>query len=453
MCQIPARIVAGGDTAPRLAGYLTCYASAVAGHEAIRRKHVLLLAIASASILAIGSLLRPREHRPAPSAAATESELARLATLSERRSIETMIDDFGRVAANVGPSMVWLPTEHATALAWNDHTILAPQLDRRAADPVDVATRLARSGAFVRLRGPHLPFAALESPTTLGVLPVSRARAPVAAGTWIIGVWRTGASQPAFAPGNLAGTTPVTCEHLALREWTTTLALTPAMIGGGLFDIDGGLLALVLPCEGRLAAIGAASLDPYVARPPAAADRIAARYGFRAGPLTDAEVDYFKTRDGLIVRDVWVGYPAEVAGLRPGDIIQSTGVNEPATPEALQALGAEAPAPERTFSVVRGASRVAILLPAADEAADAVPAGGTGSGFVMAPPRSGLRIDSVSPESPAWAAGIRPGDWLLRIGDAVPRALDDARGLLDGSATPAFIVLERDGHRWGLLLL
>ena len=39
------------------------------------------------------------------------------------------------------------------------------------------------------------------------------------------------------------------------------------------------------------------------------------------GPLSLEEQDYFKSGDGLLVREVWTDFGGDVAGLRPGDIV------------------------------------------------------------------------------------------------------------------------------------
>ena len=69
------------------------------------------------------------------------------------------------------------------------------------------------------------------------------------------------------------------------------------------------------------------------------------------------------------------------------------------------------------------------------------------------PPPAGLTVETVAADSRAADAGIRTGDRLLRIDGIEITAAEDVRNVLAPEReTAAFLELERDGRRFGLLL-
>ena len=150
--------------------------------------------------------------------------------------------------------------------------------------------------------------------------PAHRAATVPGAGDWIVAVWRTD-TAPAFAAGNFRQPTSLRCYDTPVQEMVSSLSFTRMMVGGGLFDLDGDLLAVILPCREHIAAIAVASIQSMLERADTIEQRLLGRYGLELGPLSEEERRYFKTTNGLLVREVWTGYIGDAAGFRPGDIV------------------------------------------------------------------------------------------------------------------------------------
>lgn len=413
-------------------------------------KYIFTLAAVSVLILVLGSLFRPRPRsadQPQPS----ETDLARLTRLTERRSLETRAGYFAQLADDVATSVVRMPDAGASGVVWTTGTIATARLERR----FPATTLLKMLGRDVRASGaiwaPHLPVVGLQAPDVAQLVPARRAVAPARSGDWLVAVWRTDQGR-VFAPANFLDVAPVSCDERPSREMLSTLVFTRSMAGGGLFDIDGNLIGLILPCGERYAAVVLEQVDAMLSEAESFGGRLLARYGLAVGPMTDDETEYFKGAAGVIVREVWIGFSGEVAGLRPGDIIVALNGNIVASADDLQPLVAQTEREPPVLSVRRDAARLEITL-AVDASATARETDRqTTEGLVWESPQKGYRIDAVLPGSRAAAAGIRPGDRLLRIGRAEPRSLDQMRRLLTTGRTAAFVEIERDGRRRGTLL-
>jgi S1-C subfamily serine protease len=64
---------------------------------------------------------------------------------------------------------------------------------------------------------------------------------------------------------------------------------------------------------------------------------------------------------------------------------------------------------------------------------------------------AGVLVGTVSPGSQGEAAGLRPGDRIVRVDAREPRDAGELRRAL-GRGRPVFIELERDQRRLGVLL-
>jgi S1-C subfamily serine protease len=263
-------------------------------------------------------------------------------------------------------------------------------------------------------------------------------------------VWQTAAGG-AHAPGSFGGIVPATCGEWPVSEVLSSIAPAPAMAGAAVVNVDGELLGVMLPCDERLAAIAATEIDAMLATGRSQEGRLLAAWGFRADPLSLDEAAFFKTTDGLLVREVWHDSAADRAGLQPGDILRAINDQPVETPEALDALIASENA---VVTVRRGTQMLELPLVRRDseraEPSETPPA----LGFVWNTPGAEYRIESVLPGSAAAKAGIRSGDLLLRINHTEPRNMAEVQRLLTrGRATGAFVELRRRERRWGALLL
>jgi S1-C subfamily serine protease len=203
------------------------------------------------------------------------------------------------------------------------------------------------------------------------------------------------------------------------------------MAGAGLFDLDGALVAVVLPCDGRYAALTPESVTLGLVQGRSFEGRLRALYGLRVLPLDETTQRHLGAQSGALVSEVWSGYAGERAGLRPGDVIASADLRPVVRPEDLQPLVVPSDRREVVLGVWRARRcRDVRLLARATEAAAAPPAG-----------------------SPAEEAGIRPGDRLLGVDFVAPRTAEEARRALSGRGDrPVFVEVQSGEKRFGALL-
>jgi len=179
--------------------------------------------------------------------------------------------------------------------------------------------------------------------------------------------------------------------------------------------------------------------------------RLLALYGLGVLPLDESLRRHLGVDTGVVVSEVWTGYPGERAGLRPGDVILSADQQPVAAPQELQPLLASAVPVETVLGVWRRRQRREIRL---ERAFDATPSPASelpaGRSFQ---PADGYAVEEVVDGSPAAEAGIRAGDRLLRVDFATPRTAAEAQRALSGRHDPPVFVEVRSGkRRFGALL-
>lgn len=407
-----------------------------------------ILACVACLILIGGWLARPRNIPQSPTPVPSETELEQLSRRAERRSLESMAKFFAGVARDVGSSVARVRPTGISGIAWDDGRLVTAPLRDQSEDRVVVASGAREADAQRTLSGPNLPLTVLAvSTVAAGLTSARRPASGPRAGDWMVAVWRTDA-ETAFAAGNFRQLSPIKCFDTTVEEMLSSLSLVSAMRGGGLFDLNGDLLAVILPCHDRLAAVATASIDALLDRANTVEQRLRGQYGLGVGPLSAEEQRYFKTGDGLLVREVWTGLAADVAGFRPGDIITAVAGERIVAIDDLQAVTTTRDA-AREWSVQRAAKKLTMMLPPPplDRAAGTDrPPGGL---MIGSPPRS-HRVDSVQPGSRAAMAGIEPGDHLLRIDRAEVGTVDQLLKMFEKPA-PIWLEIERDGRRLGML--
>lgn len=414
-------------------------------------RYVAILAGAACVILAVGWLARPAEVAQHPVPLPSETELEQLARRAERRSLDSMARYFAGAARDVESSIGRVREARMSGIAWSDGVLVTGPLagGPGALAPLTVAAPFGEANARPDIVGPHLPLATLQGPAGLaGLVPVHRAELAPAAGDWMIAVWRT-ETEPAFAAGNFRQLEAVTCGAMAAQELGSSLSFTAAMVGGGVFNIDGELLGMVLTCGERVTAIAAASIESMMTLESTVDERIRGRYGVVVAPLSVDEAAYFKRSGGLLVREIWKGSAAGAAGLRPGDIVTALGPQPVGKIEDLQPLTDGTGRPPE-LKVQRGGKSLSVNLAAA-EAPGEPP--GSGAGLTLASGSDPYRIVSVRPGSPAARAGLQPGDRLVGIDFAAPRSPEQVRKRFAAARpSPLWLEVDRDAHRIGILL-
>jgi S1-C subfamily serine protease len=294
---------------------------------------------------------------------------------------------------------------------------------------------------------PRLPFTVLDADAGLGGRRVARRDAILPdTGAWIAAVWLADRAS-AFAPASFLQAAQTNCGITAVREIVSTVALSPQMIGGGLFDLDGNLMALILPCDDRIAAIATGSVERMIALARTVQERILARHGLLIGPLSQDERRYFTDVNGLLVREVW----APAAGgdaILPGDIVTAVNGHPVTSMDDLRPL-ADTDGP---FELgVRRGTTTRKLTVAPGSSGQAAP-GGADTGIDFDSPARGLRIDALQPAARMARAGIRAGDRLVRINGAEPRSVRQAQRALATSSGPMLIDVEREGRRLAIVV-
>jgi membrane-associated protease RseP (regulator of RpoE activity) len=429
------------------------YPGAVDLQQMQRRQYIAVLTLAALLILGGGWLFRPREIPSSPAPLPTESELATLARRAERRSLDSMATYFAVTAGDVASSIVYLPGVGTSGVVWGDGTIVTAPLLQPAVGMVTVQSGFGQDRGEPTIWGPRVPLAAVALGDGLaGLRAASTATAVPEAGTWVLAVWRAGPDR-GFAPGNYLQSVSSTCGERRVQEVVSSLAPTHLMVGGGLFDIDGGLLAVLLPCGDRVVAIATSSVAAMLTQADTSEQRLLARYGLVLGALSADEAAYFELDSGVMVREVWTGYGGDEAGLLPGDIIQALdGATVTATSD-MRVLG-EPPAGQRLdLWVRRGETTLTIALSEEEIGEVPEPAATHGVGLVWDAPPDPYRIDAVEPESRAAAAGIAPGDRLVRIDHAEPRNLAQVQQVFaDTTTLPVLLDIERGKRRLAILV-
>jgi S1-C subfamily serine protease len=414
-------------------------------------KYVAVLAVAAGLILVVGGILRPRSHGPESGGATPlpQAERALLDGLAQRGSLENQIAYFSRIAHDVALHLVRLPDHQVSAVLWDTEGVLvAPHVPGRWSE-----TAAVEGGRANQVQGqaqtisapPDLPMAVLRSVDPLPVPPVPRVPVVVpSVGEWIVAVWRSAQPEYGFSPALFHGSKRSECGEYRFDETLTNLQLTPVMAGGGLFDQERRLVAVIQPCGDRYAAMSVESVNAAVEEALSMSGRLRTRYGLRVAPLNELLQRRFGTKAGLLVNEIWKGYPADAARLRPGDILETLDGQPLRQPEDLQVLTMPLAREHFELEVRRGERTVRVQI-------HARPAGrGLPTGVVLADSAGGFQIEAVLPGSAAEQEGIRAGDRVVEIDRSTPRNIEQVQEALADRGRGAFLVIERGNRRWGV---
>lgn len=423
--------------------------------EAPSPRYVAALLAAAALILVVGSYLKPEPTAAteAAPAAPAQSEVRRLYRLSLRASVDRLSEYFSLVAGDIDAQIVRLAQLDVSGVVWDARTVIAAASGRPAPETTLVVNSSAENlPALTMVAGPGVPVVGVQLAGSQSLSPAARAESPPSAGQWILAAWRD-ESALRHTPGNVVGSVATACGEHALEEIRTSINLSRMMVGGGLFDMDGQLIALILECEGRPTAVSSASIAGLVEQASSLPGRLLRVLGLRAGPLTPSEASYFRIEAGLLVTDTWRGYPADSAGIRPGDVIVKLGGGDVQTIEDLAPLLQPPPEPA-SLGVRRGSRTFSLKLAPAGSSNGAGGSDEAGAtGIRLQTDGSGFPIASVLAGSREARAGLRAGDVLQRIDFAEPRDLGQLRRLLSGRTDkPVFLEVERGERRLGLLI-
>lgn len=148
--------------------------------------------------------------------------------------------------------------------------------------------------------------------------------------------------------------------------------------------------------------------------------------------------------DRVFIELVEPGMPAEAAGWRPGDrIVAIDGVTVESTAEASSAVRANI-GQETEVIIQRGNETLVTHVTPMENP----PAGRGSTGIIFSNSRlSNVSIDTMSASSPAAAAGMQPGDEIVRINGVDVESLGHASGLLNSNfGQDVTVTYLRDGE-------
>jgi hypothetical protein len=413
-------------------------------------KYIASLALAAAAILVVGYLLKPRKPQSEAPPPLSQTEMQRLARMAQRRALDTMTEHFSEVAAGLAFRVVQVGAGTGSGILWDPRLVLSAGRGLHAPESTVVMTPTGHLLTATRtVAGPQLPLAAYELPGETQMRTDSiEAAEELSPAEWILSVWHQ-EGDLAFVPGHYLETRLATCDEVVVEEVVSSVALSTEMAGGGLFDLDGALVAVILPCGEGFAARSPDSVSTLVERGRGLDGQMLALYGLRAVPLSEATSTHLGVEQGALVSETWNGHLAAEAGLRPGDVIVGLGEHEVGAPQDLKPLLLPPELGMRLVRARRGRRTVEVDLSA--QSGPPVTPEDDDHGVRLASGPAGFPIGSVSPGSRADEAGIRAGDRIVRVDDVEPRSAVELRRVL-ARRRPTFVELERGGRRLGLLL-
>jgi len=356
--------------------------------ESINRKYVIWLTGISVVILGVGVLLRPKKPAPKPP---SSSETANLQRLVRRDELRNMGRYFAERASAVAEHLRYLPETQASGVYWE------------------------KAGQVIS-SSQQLPVRAVQT-ESLAVPPLA-SQEESTGGRWVLLAWKeAGQEQPEWITAIDGGRRESTCDGEKYRELIINSALTPAMLGAGVFNLDGVLVGLVAKCGSSMHVISSTSFQELLTTFSDAQHRLQGTQG----------VAVRIEEESLFVTETATTGAGFAAGLRPGDLI--SGVRDAA--QLLEWLEGE----RETPLAVRRSGRKLNLTKT-----------GSGGLEVLPPPAPALYVESGSA---AYRAGLRTGDRLVQ-----PSVAELRRLLAPGAKAPAptLLVYERRDVRFARML-
>lgn len=417
-----------------------------------QRQYILLLALISAAVLFLGVWLKPQR---APEPTISGEETLRLQTLTQRRNLENLSAYFSGIANEVQPGIVWIQESAMTGILWNREgrvisasSILPARPESHALSsvgevplqPESVSSEFPVSSWKITSGGPWQPARKIP-PGNL------------APGTSILQIARQAGGTYIFTPGVFGGVAPVQCGTRTYQSVQANIPLNQASLGGGLYDVDGNLIALVIRCEDHFAAITPAEVEKEVIRANSFDGQLIRNYGLRLAPLNENARKFFGVTEGVLITEVVDLRPAGEANLQPGDVI--TGIDK-ATVASLNDL-TPLTQPQQgvpfVLDIRRNRRTIRVELPHSKSNPDAAQQPDGLLGIALANPAEGFLISEVAPSSKAGSASLQPGDRILTINGNRPPNAAAVRKVLSGSGSDSiYIVFQRDSRKIGVFL-
>jgi len=284
---------------------------------------------------------------------------------------------------------------------------------------------------------PGLPFLSATVETSSYFSPANVATALPIQGSWLLLVTDGQAGPGLVSPGVFSGMSEAHCGPFLQRQLQTTIPLTTMSIGAGVFDFSGNLQGIVAQCDDSISILGIGDMQKALA--DAASASLLARYGMRIGAASP-QAPVGSSPGGTLISELWIGWPADAAGLEAGDALLSVnGQDVQKIADASAAL--LTPNADSYHLRVRRGQQAFFAELKAVQPASAQPQ----SALEVEP--SGLRLLHIAPGSSAATAGIRAQDIVLRIADQ-PATSDRVNRVLGSYhvSAPVSAVIWRPGR-------
>jgi S1-C subfamily serine protease len=430
----------------------------LAPEDSLNPRYVAVLAIIAGLILLIGTLLKPSvEIQQLQQQPVSQTELVRLRRAAQKTTLENMARYFSEVAGEFSARVVRLPRLEASGLVWDDYGgIVAATPGGWVPSAMDL---IGPNGGAIpvvtRIGGPHLPVLFLQAPVNTA-LPQGNYRTAetLRAGEWVLAIARQPSGGFIFTPGWYTGRVTTPCGEFAFERVSTDQSYSANMLGGGLFDMDGALLGLIVECDGSYVAMSVEDITSALGEENSLSSQLLYRYGMKTETLSDDALrGSLEAEQGLWVSEVWKGYPAYAAGLMPGDLLVSLDGSPLAILQDLEPLTRPGPGTVFELQVRRRQQTVSVLLPGNENRPAPTDGAATAAGILLDDAVPGYPIGSVEPGSPAALAGIRPGDRLLSIGNTAVTGPAVLRRLLTApNRQPVLAVADRGEKLVALLI-
>ena len=427
--------------------------------ESTDRRYVVLLAIAAGLVLILGIWARPKKSNDESSQTVTSpAELVRLQQLARRRTVQNMAAYFSDVAAIAARHLVYLTDAGVSGICWDSEGTLISSASRGGFPPAS-RVRTSQQGqtagqaeAQLAVASPVNPVVSLRVIASPVFQPVNAASPDLLIpGDWLIAVARLPNGRYSFAPGIYGGLAPSSCGEFEFQEITWNISLGAGMLGGGLFDLDGNLVGMVIQCGDRYAAMAADRIGAAIEEAGSFDSQLLERYGFRIergtggsdeGPSAPAAT----TSQGVQVTEVWTGDVADRAGMLPGDLIVSLDGRDVGDADDLLPLVLPVAREMIEIGVRRGSRSHSFELSARGRPGTAAADANSG-GLAFAGAANGFIIESVAEGSPARQAGLQAGDRVLLVNGRTARSVAALRQALASSGKAVLVIAERDKRK------
>jgi S1-C subfamily serine protease len=373
------------------------------GKRAKKKRYGILLAIIAATILIIGMLFKPRQiDHTSPESSRVEAlrqDVNTLRELAQRNTLRTTSSRFSSMARD-DAHFLYPSSDGRTALLWSSKTLL---LDRAtlSSDGMRISENGKVLPATSTVWGVGLPFTLYQA-TALDAAPPNTLKVEdLEPGTWMI-VDTLGSNGLEFVTGMYSGTSKTTCDGEDYDTILLNAPFDPRFDGSGMFGIDGNLVAVLAQCDHGIAALPVDQIAARIADLGRPAKAPFAHLGFFAEPLAAPFDTLLHASTGLLVTDVWVRWPAALAGLMPGDLILSIDNTPASTLPQLASAAANLPMQLRVQHI--NATLQTLILKSEQVRPQVEFEPGAGP----------LALASVS-ASLAVASGLRAGDQVLLL--------------------------------------